>query len=419
MRYYYPDYFDGFRCIGGMECPDSCCHIWQIIVDKPTLRKYSKVKGELGCRMRGKIDKKTGLIEPHGEENRCEFLNENNLCDIVLELGEDYLSNTCHTHPRHEEVYYNVRERSLAITCPIACRELLLRESPVVIMKREDSVKDRYDRYFDRPLFEQLEYVRDKMLELVQRRDINIPHRMTFLLGMAHDIERRIRKRQTRKNNGLVNKFIPSYPEFLPEEKEEIHQIVTAYRKTSVYKKLLEHVMDEADNEKTVIKIENVSAKQVLTDILFSLCTMEPLKNTWIPYLQSIINIRSQMTDEEYEKEYKQFCEEITDIQLEQLLFYFTYLYCCSAVYDRMLLAKIKMAVVNTIVIRELWFMKWLEDDRVLTIDTQAEMAHWFVREVENSDENLEQWDSLMQRNPRFSMKLIMKILNSEDIYGV
>ena len=77
-----------------------------------------------------------------------------------------------------------------------------------------------------------------------------------------------------------------------------------------------------------------------------------------------------------------------------------------------MLLAKIKMAVVNTVLIRELWFMKWLEDDKEISIDGKVEMSHWFVREVENSDENMEQWDSLMQRNPRFSLEIILYIID-------
>ena len=36
---------------------------------------------------------------------------------------------------------------------------------------------------------------------------------------------------------------------------------------------------------------------------------------------------------------------------------------------------------------------------------------NWFVREVENSDENIEQWDSLMQRNQRFSLEMMLDIL--------
>ena len=400
MRYYYPDYFNRFTCAGGMECPDSCCHIWQITVDKKTLRKYKKIQGALGKRMREKIDKKTGNIEPHGAENRCEFLNKDNLCDIVLELGEDYLCHTCHTHPRHEEVYYNVRERSLAITCPVACKELLMREEPVVIESEEDNKKDRLFMYFDAPLFTQLIYVRDGMLALAQRRDIHIFKRMSLLLGMAHDIERRIKKRQARNRGSFINKVFPLHPGFTSAEKDEIKKIVSIYSDISAYSHMAKHIIPEG-----------ISVKKAVTDMFFTLCTMEPLKNTWIPYIQSIINIRMQMEEKEYINCQEEFKEEITDIQLEQLLFYFVYLYCCSATYDRMLLAKIKMAVANTIIIRELWFMKWLEDDKILTENAQAEMAHWFVREVENSDENLEQWDSLMQRNPRFSLNLLIKVL--------
>lgn len=79
MRYYYPDYFKDFKCVGGMACPDSCCHIWQITVDRKTLKKYKTVKGPLGKRMAEKIDPKTGDICSHGDENRCEFLNDDNL----------------------------------------------------------------------------------------------------------------------------------------------------------------------------------------------------------------------------------------------------------------------------------------------------------------------------------------------------
>ena len=47
-----------------------------------------------------------------------------------------------------------------------------------------------------------------------------------------------------------------------------------------------------------------------------------------------------------------------------------------------------------------------------ISIDGKVEMSHWFVREVENSDENMEQWDSLMQRNPRFSLEIILYIID-------
>ena len=111
-----------------------------------------------------------------------------------------------------------------------------------------------------------------------------------------------------------------------------------------------------------------------------------------------------------------EYTEQEDEIELEQMLVYFLYVYCCTSAYDEQLLAKCKMAVVNVLIIRELWFMRWMENDDMLTIDDKAELAHWYVREIENSDENMEQWDSLMQRSPRFAIKKILKVLRRGDI---
>ncbi len=34
------------------------------------------------------------------EDGRCAFLNENNLCDIYIQLGEEALCDICTEHPR-------------------------------------------------------------------------------------------------------------------------------------------------------------------------------------------------------------------------------------------------------------------------------------------------------------------------------
>ena len=386
MRYYYPDYFKDFKCVGGMACSDSCCHIWQITVDRKTLKKYKTVKGPLGKRMAEKIDPKTGDICPHGDENRCEFLNDDNLCDIVSELGEDYLCETCYTHPRHEEVYDNVRERSLAITCPIVCKQLLERKEPVEIIYEDKKEIEKRDRKFDEELFEILLDARDNLLKLQQDRELTISQRMALSLGIAHDIERRIRAKNVRSRDTKGIKAIFGIKNsFTDEEKEEITKILKYYKKSNAFEKMRKNIEDSEDTD-WFKPDEEHERKKILSDILFTLCTMEALKPTWIPYLQSVLNIR-------------------------QLLYYFTYVYCCQSVYDEALLAKIKMAVVNTLIIKELWFMSWLENNKNITIDDKVEYAHWFVREVENSDENMEQWDSLMQRNPRFSLENIFKLL--------
>lgn len=411
MKYYYPDYFDDFECVPGKACPDSCCIRWQIIVDQDTLKKYKKVEGELGKRMAEKIDFQTGCVEPHGCENRCEFLNEDNLCDIVLELGEEYLSETCHTHPRHEEDYLNVRERSLAMTCPIACKQLLDRKEPVRILHHNEKGRKEHDRFFDQKLFKLLLQTRDTLIQVSQNRDKSIAERMIMVLGVGHDVENRIRNRASRQKTGLMSRFFPSFPDFTEDEKEELKKLRKAYLGEHAFAKVEKRLDEIVHDEKYFRQESEEAVKTILTDMIFALSTMEPLKPTWQPYLQSILNVREEMSREESKVLAEEYRRQEDEIQLEQLLVYFVYVYCCSSVYDEQLLAKCKMAVVNVLLIRELWFMKWLENDKALSLDEQAELAHWFVREIENSDENMEQWDSLMQRNPRFALKKLLKVL--------
>lgn len=411
MRYDYPDYYEDFHCVGGKECPDSCCIVWQIEVDRKTRKKYRTVDGTLGRRMREKIDTKTGKITPHGDERRCEFLNDDNLCDIILELGEDYLCQTCATHPRHEEVYENHRERSLSITCPIMCRDLLERTEPVKIVSKYTK-ETEHDFYFDRILFKKLLMVRDVSIEISQNRELPVFKRMFLLLGMAHDIERRVILRANRKKTGFLARIVSGFPEFTPKESDDIEVILCAYKKKDAFENTKHHIEEAGKHEKILLHTDSATIIDIFNDMIFPLMTMEVLNKKWFLFLQSIMNMRAEMQYDDYEKCQTQFMDVIKPEVYEQLLVYFVYVYTCTSVYDDRILAKIKMAVVNTLLIRELFFMKWFENDKKLTLDEQAEIAHSFVREIENSDENMEQWDSLMQRNPRYSLNNLFCVLS-------
>lgn len=158
--------------------------------------------------------------------------------DIVSELGEDYLCETCYTHPRHEEVYDNVRERSLAITCPIVCKQLLERKEPVEIIYEDKKEIEKRDRKFDEELFEILLDARDNLLKLQQDRELTISQRMALSLGIAHDIERRIRARNVRSRDTKGIKAIFGIKNsFTDEEKEEITKILKYYKNLTPLKK--------------------------------------------------------------------------------------------------------------------------------------------------------------------------------------
>ena len=82
----YPDYYPEFSCVAG-ACQHSCCVGWEIDIDEEALARFDRVEGELGKRLKENISMEE---IPHfvlREGERCPFLNEKGLCDLILELG--------------------------------------------------------------------------------------------------------------------------------------------------------------------------------------------------------------------------------------------------------------------------------------------------------------------------------------------
>ena len=152
MQYTIPHYYKQFRCIAD-KCPDTCCAGWQIMIDNRSLKKYSKVKGGFGNRLQNGIDWKVHAFLQQG--GRCEFLNEDNLCDIYKECGANMLCRTCQNYPRHTEEFEGLREISLSLSCPEAARIILGEKEPVRFLTKEDSREETYE-YFDFFLFTKL-----------------------------------------------------------------------------------------------------------------------------------------------------------------------------------------------------------------------------------------------------------------------
>ena len=87
MLYTIPDYYKEFACIAD-KCEDTCCAGWQIVIDKETLKKYTKVKGDYRKHLWTSIDWFQKSFK-QDKDKRCAFLNEKNLCDLYLSQGEE------------------------------------------------------------------------------------------------------------------------------------------------------------------------------------------------------------------------------------------------------------------------------------------------------------------------------------------
>lgn len=133
-----PGYIQDFRCIAS-KCEETCCAGWYIAIDEATYKKYKKVKvPEMKRRLEKElVVKKAQAVGTYAakiklKNNRCAFLAKDNLCDIYTQLGESYLSETCKMYPRNTNQIGDRLELSLALSCPEAARQILLREEPIV-----------------------------------------------------------------------------------------------------------------------------------------------------------------------------------------------------------------------------------------------------------------------------------------------
>ena len=125
-----PDFYPAFHCIAS-GCRHSCCVGWEVDVDQDALDRYRQVPGPLGRRLADSIDCQD---TPHfrlDSRERCPFLNGDNLCDIILELGEEALCQICTDHPRFRNWFPDRMEEGLGLCCEEAARLLLSHRAPI------------------------------------------------------------------------------------------------------------------------------------------------------------------------------------------------------------------------------------------------------------------------------------------------
>ncbi|MBN8201551.1 flagellin lysine-N-methylase [Bacillus sp. NTK034] len=128
-----PQYMRKFSCIGS-SCEDSCCIGWRVNIEKGTYKKYKKSRdSELKpyfeksvTRLRTNSSSRSYAKIEMESNGRCSFLSDENLCKVQLNLGVEYLSNTCTVYPRIINNLNGIIEKSATMSCPEAARLALL-----------------------------------------------------------------------------------------------------------------------------------------------------------------------------------------------------------------------------------------------------------------------------------------------------
>lgn len=374
-----PHYYRKFKCTAD-KCPDTCCAGWQIVIDEETLEKYHKYEGAFGNRLANSIDWREGVFHQY-EDKRCAFLDENNLCDIYTEAGPELFCRTCKSYPRHFEEFENVREISLAMSCPEAAKLILEPKEPVKFLTTDKKYKEEIYEDFDFLLYSKLTDAREMIIDLLQDRTRPAAERMAMVLAFTHDLQARIYRGDTMAMEDVFARYTA--------EGAKIRFV----KNLNPYRKMQEE------------------AQACKKEMLKQFDKLEVLRESW-PEL--LVRTLENAADKELEERWKH-TEGDADLEIiaEHLMIYFIFTYFCGAVYDEEAHSKMKFSVIGTLMILETAKTLWAENPEEGKMAAVLEAAKRYSREVEHSDENIELLEKLSRREGVFGLKsLLTMILN-------
>ena len=377
MLYIKPDYFDKFKCTAD-KCEATCCAGWQIVIDEDSLERYEKEQSDYGKVLRERIDWEEQVFK-QDTEKRCAFLNQDNLCDMYQKLGEKSLCVTCTNYPRHIEEFENVREITLAISCPEVAHIILSKKEPVTFYEEETGGEDEEFEDFDPFFFSYLEDARDIILKILQNRAMNIFVRAALVQHMAEEMQEIIENANLFDIVDVLDKYSD--------------EAILANAEQAIEKKRKAFYERESD------------AFSYSKAVFGRLYELEYLHDDWEDYLEQCWQVLYHGKAKDYVKlhlEFEKWCAEDTaqsefdiNIVLEQLLVYFIFTYFCGAVYDNNVAGKMHIAMISVYNIYEMLVAKWAEKDKILTMKDIERIVYGYSRELEHSDINLERMEEI------------------------
>lgn len=270
------NYYDTFRCTAD-QCDFTCCQEWRIGVDEKTFQKWKELKlkavdsdGEnqpelILCDCVEKEE--AGQIIKLGKDKKCPFLNEKKLCKVVLELGEDHLSETCTTFPRQINTFEDRTEYSLDPGCP-AVVDLLNQKLNVgqllndrLVEKEVSSAQSSSLLYLVR---EMIFTILEDETYLLTERMMMIFYALLELLEEKHLTKEKINAYKNRKQlqplADAIRKMKFNSADSFFERNELFLDVVENYRKQMLYVDYLEEIsmlaegLEEAYSEDEIIE---------------------------------------------------------------------------------------------------------------------------------------------------------------------
>lgn len=419
MKFRMPSYYNQFKCIAD-KCPDTCCAGWAIVIDDKTLESYKDMTGEAGEYVRDKVDFEENIYKRCGE--RCAFLNDSNLCDLIINQGEDKLCKTCTRYPRHFEEYGDLVEAALSMSCPVVAGLIIDNPDRDRFKCRVDETNNKGEKV-DKKLLDVLLRVRKLIFAITGDRTKSIDQRMKEILLLTEKVQPLIfdyeKLGAKRRLNAFSKNLFQKLDDILDKCQQDLSQRAFSQdnrengkSKLSKKKKKNYIVLRQSQD---LSQAESDIGYQLMKEYIDMFLGLENINEDWPKTMGEIISLLyHRHTPDEYRELKTDFISAMKDreYEYEHILNYFIYTYFLGGIYDYNILGMVKLAVVSTLIIREMGMAKWIESDKMLAIDKQLHCAYSYSRQVEHSEDNQLAFEGILTAHPKFAVENIISTLH-------
>lgn len=371
MIHEYPKYFEQFECVGG-SCKDSCCIGWELDIDEETCEYYKNLQGEFGDRLRASMREGEDNTFVLGKDDRCPFLNEDNLCDIIINIGEESLCKICTEYPRYNELVEGYMQSDLNLSCMEAGKIIFGDNEPVRYVKMEEVNYNCSEDGISGSLKALLK-ARDTLIGIV-----NSAYRGNYTLNQAIHI--------VSKAVGIVHEY---YADGEYDSIERFSKKLALFKYNNRQIKTLLNKSNENDSFFKMV-CENWSRIYEL------LGELEVIDDAWEKVLDDTDCHMTELGRISHSEEGKKLIDDFEGCMHDfektdmKIILYFIFRYMIRAYDDGNITAKVKFAIFSYSVIKAMDYARWQNNGYVYTLEDRIDIAHIYSKEVEHSAENVD-----------------------------
>ena len=406
MKIVTPAYYKDFKCIAG-ACTDTCCAGWDVDVDEASYKHYKKVKGSFGKRLKSvMVPSEDGGCTFTLNNGRCPFLNDNNLCDLYIELGEDKLCETCAEFPRFINDYGNIREIGIAPSCKTAGELMFSYKDELTFDTVEDNSLTPEPNDIDAYTYMHLRQARIVAFGIISDRDISIFERLMLYLDYAKRIQKHLDAERDELIAGVAKRFCgPDYREKLLDKLKS--------RDTVLPDKL-----QDGDTVKSTPKVRKLYGNRLIKGLRHffdDFKGMEVINPDWNIHVARVRQFLDGLADDSElvaaMKDYHAGSEAFAH-EYEQLAMYYVYRYMLDAVNDYDVLLKAKNAVIGILAV-DIMAAANHASGCMPDFTMRVDIAHLYSRQFEHSYYNYEVYREYFGTKRCYSYEFLMDALVS------